>query len=101
MIGGPLDALENAVDAAKSSVMDDATFKNVQTVLPSRSSGIFFMNVSELEKLIATNFTGSARTDYQRNTQPWLKPIKAIGLASDTSAPDATLTTLFVYIRGE
>lgn len=101
VIGGPLDALSSAVDASKSSLADDSTFKAVQAVLPAKNSGYVYVSVSGIEKLISGSLSGKDRATYQKDMQPWLKPVKAIGLASESGRTDVTVASMFVYIRGD
>jgi hypothetical protein len=101
LLGGPLDALNSAVDASKNPLANDSTFKAVQAALPAKNSGYFYASVSGLEKLIYDNLTGKDRTTYQKDVQPWLKPIKAIGWAAESGRTDMASASVFVYIQGD
>ncbi len=101
LLAGPMDALNSAIDGPKSALADDSTFKAVQAVLPARSNGYYYVNVTGLEKLYSGTLSSRDRTSYQQTVQPWLKPIKAIGLAGDSSKPNLTTATMFVYISDQ
>jgi hypothetical protein len=101
VIGGPLDALESAVDAPKNPLANDATFRAVQATLPAKNSGYYYVNVAGIEKAVVEMLSGRDLANYQEDVQPWLKPVKAIGLAAESGKTDVTGATLFVYIRGD
>jgi len=101
ILGGPLDVLGAAVDAPKNPLANDATFLATQKILPAKNSGYFYANMSALDKLFLDSQTGTQRSTYQQEAQPWLKPIKGIGWAAEVGKPDVTSGTLFVYIPGE
>ncbi len=101
VLGGPLDALSAAVDAPKSPLANDATFLAVQKILPAKNAGYGYANVTAIEKIIAETLTGTERTNYLKDGQPWLKPIKAMGWATETGKADSVAGTFFLYMPGE
>ncbi len=103
VVGGPLDALGNVVDAPNNALAKDARFQTVQSVLAAKSNGLVYVNVAGLEQLYSDFIrTTDARTfsTYQRDVQPWLKPIKAMGV-SGQSGSDMATSTFFVLIQGD
>lgn len=98
LLGGPLDALETTVDASNNPLTKDAMYATVQTTLNKKNSNVFYVNMNSVQTTIASTMTGSARTNYENQVLPWLKPIKAIGVAGEMTKPEVSSSTVFVYI---
>jgi len=97
LLGGPLDALETMMDAPSSPLKKEPAYATVYTAL-GQTNPLLYVNMSSVNTLIASTMTGSARTNYENEVTPWLKPIKAIGISSKTPKPEVTLSSLFIYI---
>lgn len=103
VFGLPLDALELAADASKNPLATQDNFTKVKAVLPSSNTGYYYVNVAGIDKLVQSLVSGKDKTTYQSDIQPWLKPIKAVGLSmgtGSTTSPVVTVT-MFAYIPGE
>jgi hypothetical protein len=101
VLGAPLDALTDAINASKTPLANQANFKQIQSVLPAKNGGYFYVSVPDIAQLISNNLSGEELTAYQRDVQPWIKPIKGIGLATEVGKTDITMGTIFVSIQGQ
>lgn len=101
VLGGPSDALNSAADASGNPIAGDETFKKVRALLPAKNTGYYYVSVSGIDKLVSSMLKGKDLTSYQQEVQPWLKPIKAIGLAAETGKSDVVAATVFAYIQGD
>ena len=99
IIGITEDGLEQAVGDARSITGDDL-FRAVQKRLPSKVSGYLYVNLERTMRVARRSMSDWEREDFEEYTEPFIEPIKAIGLAGapmDTSKNIAGVT-LFIYI---
>lgn len=101
VLGGPRDALASAVDAPKNSLVNSPLLKEVRANLPQVNTGIAYVNLDGLldvlEPLVLST-AGAQAQEYQSTGRPLLRPVKAIGMASEAGTPNLTHTIVFVYI---
>ncbi len=101
VLGGPSDALNAAVSAPKNSLADQEAFKQVRAALPAKNGGYYYVSVPALQDLFLSTMSSSERAAFQKEALPWLQPIKALGMATETGQTDVSTITLFVYIQGD
>jgi len=99
VIGVTEDGLEQAVGDARS-ITGDELFKAVQKRLPSRVSGYLYVNLERTMGIARESMSDWEREDYEDYIEPFIKPIKAIGLGAAPMDMNKNMAsaTLFIYI---
>ncbi len=99
IVGFTEDGLGEAVGDAKSITGHDS-FKAVQKRLPSKATGYLYVNLEEVMSVVLDTMSEYERRDYEDYTEPFIEPIKAIGLAAEPMDMGKGIahTTFFVYI---
>ncbi|MEA2007673.1 MAG: DUF3352 domain-containing protein [Chloroflexota bacterium] len=99
VIGFTEDALSISVSEDITPISKDDTFQAVESYLPSRNSGYFYINIDSVWRLAYDNMG-----EYDRETfdefLPYLEPIKALGAAGQLANPQDGIgqATIFFYI---
>jgi len=99
ILGVTEDGLEQAVGDARSITGSDF-FKAVKKRLPSKATGYLYVNLEEVMNVVLDAMSDWEREDYEEYYEPFIEPIKAIGLAGEPMDMGKGIahTTLFVYI---
>jgi hypothetical protein len=99
IIGFTEDGLEAAVDDFDPVSKSD-NFRAVQKRLPRKNAGYLYANVEEIIELAVDNMDEWSREEYEDYYEPYVEPIKAVGLAvaPQDMGTGVSSATLFIYI---
>lgn len=100
MLGIPANTITTVVEAENNAITSDELFKAVSSRLPDENSGYFYLNVEGLRSLGESTLSGSEREEYDKNVQPFLEPLRAIGGTSELGLENESIqkTRLFLLI---
>lgn len=82
VIGTSHQVLREVATAADQSLARDDAFRNFISRLPARNSGYVYMNVELLVDTVYEQMPEYAQKDFDASTRPYLKSVRAIGLAN-------------------
>lgn len=99
ILGFTEDGLEEAVGDTGSITGNDF-FKAIQKRLPSKTGGYLYVNLEEVMEVVLDTMSDWEREDYEEYYEPFIEPIKAIGLAGEPMdmSKGRAHAALFVYI---
>jgi len=100
LIGVLEDGLDRVTDDDLTPISADETFKAVQNRLPEKTTGYFYVNVEQILEVVVQTMGDWDRADFEEVAGPYLKPIKAVGLAVPPAdvKKGVTQVTVFVYV---
>lgn len=100
--GTSRELLEAAFGAGGEKLADTATYKAAIGPLPDENTGVFFINLGGLFKVVEQVVDPGERESFEQ-ARPFLGPIKAISAAMEPFDPDkdSGSGTLFILIGGE
>ncbi len=94
------DSLEDAVAAEQSPISSDPAFQAVQRHLPSGSNGYFYISLENVLDVVTDALGDWEREDYEDYVEPWVDPIKALGIAGEPvdTRKGVMHAVVFVYV---
>jgi hypothetical protein len=100
---GTSQELLEAAFGGGPKLADDATYKAATAPLPKEKSGIFYVNVEGLLKIVVEAMGPWERESFDKEGRALLEPIKAISAAAEPldKNKDSMSGTLFILIESE
>lgn len=99
VIGTSQRVLAEAATAANQSLARDDAFRNFISRLPARNSGYVYMNVERLVDTVYEQMPEYEQKDFDASARPYLKSIRAIGLANQQpGGKDIQLGSMFLLL---
>jgi hypothetical protein len=102
-LGTNQELLEAAFGAGGPKLTDDATYKKATAPLPGKNTGIFYMDVEGLLKMVVEAMDPWDRDSFEEQGRAFLDPIKAISAAVEPFDKDKghVSGTFFILIESE
>lgn len=94
------ESLQQAVARKMEPISSDPTFRAVQRHLPNGSNGYFYVSVENILDVVTDLMDDWTREDYEDYIEPWVEPIKAIGIAGERvdTKNGVMHAVVFVYV---
>lgn len=98
----PASTITTVVEAPNNAITSNAQFNAVSNRLPNENTGYFYLNVEALKPLAESNLSGTQREEYDKNLQPFLEPLRAIGGTSQLGLQnDSIQSTRLFFLMTE
>ena len=97
-IGSGDDVLSAAVGAPQSPLSKEPEFQFGAKLVPQPNSGVAYFSVPRLIELVKSALPQTSVADFEKNSEPALRPFKSIGLGSSLPKDGVTTSVIFIHV---
>lgn len=97
VIASSLDEMKAIIDTIHGAPSLSRSADYAKTAGGTPSTGVAYVNMSQVTALVDSSLSGSARTTFEQNVLPNLRPIRSISL-TETGGPSATVAQVLIEV---